>query len=161
LSASVGMYLPTYLKQRGIGITVSGLSFMLYIIPGSLSGILAGKYLSKYNAKLIIILTQLFSIAFLYAVLFCPFPYFLVFIPFAGACQLSSFPMLVSHSYTFLPKNKGVAAGSIIGLTWGLSSILIFITGLLSDAGGSISYAYKVISVLPVFAIVLLLKLKI
>src|SRR3989339_25793 len=161
LSSAVGMYLPAYLKQRGMDITVAGLSFMCYILPGSLGGIVVGRYFVKYNAKLIIILTQLFSVLFLYLMLFFPAPYFLLFIPFAGACQLSSFPMLVSQSYVFLPKNKGVAAASIIGLTWGLASVLIFITGLLSDYGGSISYAFKIISILPVFAVILLVKLKI
>jgi len=161
LSSTIGMYLPAYLKQKGMDITVAGLSFMCYILPGSLGGIVVGRYFTKYNAKLLIILTQILSVVFLYAMLYFPSPYFLLVIPFAGACQLSSFPMLVSQSYTFLPKNKGVAAGSIIGLTWGLASILIFITGLLSDYGGSISYAFKIISILPVFAVLLLLKLKI
>ena len=161
VSSAIGMYLPAYLKQRGMDITIAGLSFMFYILPGSLGGIIVGKYFTKYKPKVILILTQIFSVVFLSAVLYLPSPYFLIFIPFAGACQLSSFPMLVSQSYVFLPKNKGVAAGSIIGLTWGLASILIFITGLLSDYGGSIGYAFKIISVLPLFAGILILKLKI
>ncbi|MEI6846349.1 MAG: MFS transporter, partial [Candidatus Firestonebacteria bacterium] len=161
LNSTVAMYLPAYLKQKGLDITVAGLAFMFYIIPGSLGGIVVGKYFSKQDPKKVIIITQLLTAVFLYAVLFTPAPYFLLFIPFAGACQLSAFPLLVSHSYTLLPKNKGFAAGSIMGLTWGFSSILIFITGLLSDLGGSIGYAYKIVSILPVFAAVLCLKLDI
>ena len=161
VQSTVGMFLPSYLKQNGRGIIYSAFSFILFVVPGSLGGILAGNLAKKYSIKKLVIISQLLAVGLLYAFVFTPYPYFIVFIPLAGMALLSAFPLLVNQSYVYLPRNKGVAGGSIIGLAWGLASVLIFITGLLSDLGGSIAFAYKIIFALPLLACFLLLKLKI
>ncbi len=159
--STVGMFLPSYLKQKGLNMAFGAFSFILFVLPGSLGGIAAGSLAKKFSIKKLILVSQLLAVGFLYAFVYTPYPYFLIFIPLAGGALLFSFPLLVNQSYLYLPKNKGVAGGSIIGLAWGLASVLILITGALSDLGGSIAFAYKIIFFLPLLACLLLLKLKI
>jgi len=161
VQATTAMFLPAYLKQKGISIVFSAIAFILFTVPGSLGGIAAGKLAKRFSLKKLILVSQLLAVALLYAFVFTPYPYFIIFIPLAGCALLSSFPLLVNQSYTYLPENKGVAGGSIIGLTWGLASVLILLTGALADLGGSLAYAYKIIFALPLIACLLLLKLKI
>ncbi len=156
----VNTFLPSFLSQRGFGEMAKGFYTFFFVVPGSLAGIIAGKFAKERGLKTLVVTSQILSIGSMLCFIYLPAPWYLVFIPLTGAFSLSSFPALVSHSFKHLPGKAGVAGGAVIGLTWGVAGILAQFAGFLAGLAGGIQGMYLWLLILPAGAALLTLLLK-
>ncbi len=140
--AVIAAYLPLFLMERGYSVSAGGFALLLYIVPGSLAGIWAGRLALHYSPRLLVSLSLLASFFFLVLFLSLPDPFFLLCIPFAGAMSLFAFPLLVHDAYAHLPEKSGFVGGSVIGLSWGGACFVVLGTGILADISDSLTLSF-------------------
>jgi len=156
----VNTFLPSFLALRGFGELGKGLYTFFFVIPGSIGGIIAGRFVKEHGLKTLVVASQLLGIVSMVCFIYMPYPWYLIFIPLTGAFSLCSFPALVSRSFKHLPGNAGVAGGAVIGLTWGVAGILTQFAGFLAGLAGGISGMYLWLLLLPACGALLTLLLK-
>jgi len=156
----VNTFLPSFLTQKGFGDMAKGFYTFFFVVPGSLAGIVAGRFAKEHGLKTLVVASQLLGIVSMLCFIYMPYPWYLIFIPLTGAFSLCSFPALVSSSFKNLPGKAGVAGGAVIGLTWGVAGILAQFAGFLAGLAGGIQGMYLWLLILPAGAALLTLLLK-
>jgi FSR family fosmidomycin resistance protein-like MFS transporter len=156
----VAAFLPKYLLDGGINLSVVGLLTALYM-GGSALGNLAGGAMSDRWGKRLIIFGSLalasVSLAGLFLLGISSWMY--AFIPLSGLFIGASQSPVVVIAQNLMPNRVATASGLVLGFMFSTEALGVFLSGLIADASG-LQTVFKIGPSLAVIAALLTLTLK-
>ncbi|MBF0389868.1 MAG: MFS transporter [Desulfamplus sp.] len=150
-------FMPVYLSKNGHDLVAVGMIVALFIIAGTISGLLAGYSSDRLGYKSIFTATNIFMVpaTLLYLRLPDNWVYLGAFV--AGFFVLASLPLGVAMAQTLAPKGRSMVSSLMMGLAYGLGGVASPIVGKLADIY-SIESVLFYIAFLPVISIFIIAK---
>ncbi len=129
-------FMPIFLADKGHQLTSVGLIFALFIMGGTLSGLLAGYMADRTGFKKIFFFSFLLMPPTLLLYLYLPGPwvYFTSFL--AGFTVLASLPLGVVMAQKLAPKSRAMVSSLMMGFAYGLGGAISPLVGKLADIYG-------------------------
>ena len=129
-------FMPIFLADKGHELTSVGLIYALFIMGGTLSGLLAGYMADRIGFKKIFFLSFILMPPTLLLYLFLPGPwvYFGSFL--AGFTVLASLPLGVVMAQKLAPKSRAMVSSLMMGFAYGLGGAISPLVGKLADIYG-------------------------
>ncbi|MDP2663088.1 MAG: MFS transporter, partial [Dehalococcoidia bacterium] len=130
---SVVTFLPLLLRSRGYPDQVWATLLTVFLLSGTLGGLLGG-YLSDFIGRRLVIAFSLFvSVPLLFGMLRAEGITLWIVTILAGAAVLGSFSVLTIQAQEMLPHNVGMASGLILGFSVGIGGIAMGPISLLAN----------------------------
>lgn len=150
-------FMPIFLANKGHDLTSVGLFFSLFIMGGTLSGLLAGYMADRIGFKKIFFLSFILMPPTLLLYLFLPGPwiYFTSFL--AGFTVLASLPLGVVMAQKLAPKSRAMVSSLMMGFAYGLGGVFTPIVGKLADIYGLETILFYS-AFIPLLCLVLIVK---
>lgn len=127
--------LPFILLGKGFGQKEVGLTLAVYSIASAVGGILGGRYSDRYG-RIPVLRAAIFSTIPFFAVLILSSPAHWWFYPLTflvGAAVNASIPVGVVTAQEYAPGHVAVASSIMMGFSWGVAGLLVFLVGALAD----------------------------
>lgn len=127
--------LPFILLQKGFGKAEIGLTLAVYAIASAFGGILGGRYSDRFGRTPVLRAAILSTIPF-FAILIMSSPANWWFYPLTfavGASVNASIPVGVVTAQEYAPSHVAVASSIMMGFSWGVAGLLVFLVGALAD----------------------------
>lgn len=128
--------LPFMLKAKGFGMREVGLTLAVYSVASAVGGILGGRYSDQYG-RVKVLRAAIFATIPFFALLIVSSPANWWFYPLTflvGAAVNASIPVGVVTAQEYAPKHVAVASSIMMGFSWGIAGVLVFLVGMLADA---------------------------
>ncbi len=136
VGTSVSGFLAVVWTQRGVSLTLAGLSLTLYALAGALGDLMGGRLSDRYGRREILVGALLLAIPALYLFLLTKGPLSLAFLALFGLTSAASVPVSVVYGQELMPESRGLVSGLLLGLAWGVGSLLVTGVGALADRIG-------------------------
>ncbi|MBU2456142.1 MAG: MFS transporter [Proteobacteria bacterium] len=129
-------FMPIYLTNKGHNLVSVGFIVSLFILAGTLSGLLAGYLADKTDFKKIFFVSHALMAPALLLYLYLPgsFVYLGSFI--AGFAVLASLPLGVVMAQKLAPKSRSMVSSLMMGFAYGLGGAFSPLVGKLADIYG-------------------------
>jgi len=129
-------FMPVYLSDMGHPLVSVGLIVALFIIGGTLSGLIAGFISDRIGFKKIFFVTHALMVPALMLYLYLP-GYFVYAGSFlAGFCVLATLPLGVAMAQELAPKSRSMVSSLMMGFAYGLGGAFSPLMGKLADLYG-------------------------
>ncbi|MGC9530413.1 MAG: MFS transporter [Candidatus Bipolaricaulaceae bacterium] len=122
--------------SRGASVTLGGISITVYAMSGALGGLVGGRLSDQWGRRRVIVGALVGAIPFFYLFLITDGALSMLFLALGGMFMLSSNPVSVIFAQELFPDHRGVVSGMVMGLAWGVGSLLITLVGYLGDLLG-------------------------
>jgi FSR family fosmidomycin resistance protein-like MFS transporter len=129
-------FMPIFLADKGHDLSSVGLIFALFIMGGTVSGLLAGYLADRIGCKKIFFLSFLSMPATLLLYLFLPGFWVYPSSFLAGFSVLASMPLGVVMAQKLAPKSRAMVSSLMMGFAYGLGGIFTPLMGKLADIYG-------------------------
>jgi len=128
-----------FLKDWNLSEIASGGIISLYLVAGSVGGLIGGALSDKISRKGILIFSLCVATPFLWQAVHCTSAsaLFLVYLFLAGFILTSSTPINIVMAQEMMPNNASTASSFMMGLGWGVGGLLSYPFGLLADFYGT------------------------
>lgn len=136
VGTSVSGFLAVVWTQRGAALTVAGLGLAVYSLAGAIGGLAAGRLSDRYGRREVLTGALLLAIPSLYLFLLTDGIPSLAFLALFGCASAASVPVSVVYGQELMPENRGLVSGMLLGLAWGVGSLLVTGVGALADRIG-------------------------
>lgn len=136
VGTSVSGFLAVVWSQRGAPLTWAGLTITIYALAGALGGILGGRFSDRYGRQEVLLGAILFAIPALYLFLLTEGAFSLTFLALFGLASAASVPVSVAYGQELMPESRGLVSGLLLGLAWGVGSLLVTAVGAMADGIG-------------------------
>jgi FSR family fosmidomycin resistance protein-like MFS transporter len=148
-------FMPVLYVERGYSVFSAGGIFSLFIVAGTLSGLVSGHVSDRIGFKPVFIFS--FSLMSPMLLLFLSLQGHWVYIGaiMAGAMVLASLPLGVSMAQTLAPKGRSMVASLMMGFAFGLGGAVTALVGKLADLYSTHSVLMG-ISLLPLLSLPLI-----
>jgi FSR family fosmidomycin resistance protein-like MFS transporter len=133
LITGLGVYLPTYISEKGATMWMAGTALAIYQLAGVFGAFLGGTMSDRFGRKLV--LSIVLTLSTLLTILFLQtegWPIFPVLIGL-GLATLSSQPVMLALVQDQLPEYRSVANGFYMAMSFIAMSISAILVGLLGD----------------------------
>ncbi|RJF72830.1 MFS transporter [Deinococcus cavernae] len=148
--------LPFMLIARGFGQREVGITLAVYAVGSAIGGILGGRYSDRYGRTPVLRAAILGTIPF-FAALILSSPAHWWFYPLTfmvGAAANASIPVGVVTAQEYAPGHVAVASSIMMGFSWGVAGLLVFLVGALADATNPTTAALASLSLLVPSALI-------
>ncbi|NOX33850.1 MAG: MFS transporter [Deltaproteobacteria bacterium] len=129
-------FMPIYLAGKGHDLVSVGLIVSLFIMGGTLSGLLAGYFADKIGFKKIFFVSHAFMAPALLLYIYLPGPFVYIGSFLAGFCVLASLPLGVVMAQKLAPKSRSMVSSLMMGFAYGLGGAISPFIGKLADIYG-------------------------
>jgi len=129
-------FMPIYLAGKGHDLVSVGLIVSLFIMAGTLSGLLAGYLADKTDPKKIFFISHALMAPALLLYLYLPGPFVYIGSFLAGFTVLASLPLGVVMAQKLAPKSRSMVSSLMMGFAYGLGGALSPFIGKLADLYG-------------------------
>jgi len=129
-------FMPIYLAEKGHELTSVGLIVALFVMAGTLSGLLAGYFADRTSFKKIFFISFLLMPPALLLFLYLPGPWVYVGSFLAGFMVLASMPLGVVMAQKLAPKSRAMVSSLMMGFAYGLGGAITPFVGKLADIYG-------------------------
>ena len=149
-SSGYNAMLPFMLLARGFGQKEVGLTLAVYAVASAIGGILGGRYSDRYGRTPVLRAAILSTIPF-FAILIMSSPANPWFYPLTflvGAAVNASIPVGVVTAQEYAPSHVAVASSIMMGFSWGVAGLLVFLVGALADVTSPTTAALASLSLL-------------
>ncbi len=136
VGTSVSGFLAVVWAKRGASLTLAGLTLTVYALAGALGDITGGRLSDRYGRREILAGALLLAIPALYLFLLTEGILSLAFLAIFGFASAASVPVSVVYGQELMPESKGLVSGLLLGLAWGVGSLLVTGVGALADRLG-------------------------
>lgn len=136
VGTSVSGFLAVVWSQRGAPLTWAGLTITIYALAGALGDILGGRLSDRYGRQEVLLGAILFAIPALYFFLLIEGTFSLAFLALFGLASAASVPVSVAYGQELMPESRGLVSGLLLGLAWGVGSLLVTAVGAMADRIG-------------------------
>lgn len=153
-------FLSLLIKQRGLSLIIGGGVIFLFSLSTAI-GTLIGGYLSdRMTRKKILIISLLLSSPFLLALVYMKGILFVILLMLSGITISCSNPVNLSIAQELIPQSASTASSIMMGLGWGIASLLAMLFGVIADIfGGDVAPAMSMATSLPILAVIFSLAL--
>ncbi|MEN3010128.1 MAG: MFS transporter [Candidatus Bipolaricaulaceae bacterium] len=136
VGTAVSGFLAVVWARRGASLTLAGLSLTVYALAGALGDLVGGRLSDRFGRREILAGALLLALPSLYLFLFTQGAVSLAFLAFFGFASAASVPVAVVYGQELMPESRGLVAGLLLGLAWGVGSLLVTGVGALADRIG-------------------------
>lgn len=142
--------LPFIMIERGFGLTQTALALAIYGLASAAGGLVGGR-LSDTHGRTPVLRAAILGTVPLFALLIVSSPangwfYPLTFV--VGAAVNASIPVGVVTAQEYAPRYVALASSIMMGFSWGVAGMLIFLVGALGDVVGPIGAALAAMTLL-------------
>ncbi len=148
-------FLSVLLIQKGVPLFTSGLAVSLFIGGGALGGFIGGILSDYVGRKKVMLASFLLSPVALLLFLKTHGILSLGLLVIGGICMWGTAPVLIVAAQEIAPESRTLVSSMMMGVGWGVGSILVAVTGLLGDTIG-LEKALQWILVLPLIGVALI-----
>ncbi|AZI42371.1 MFS transporter [Deinococcus psychrotolerans] len=136
--ASIGYnaMLPFILVARGYGLREVAITLAIFAVASAVGGIVGGR-ISDQIGRVPVLKSAILATLPLFAILIYSNPGQWWFYPLTflvGAAVNSSVPVGIVTAQEYAPEHVAVASSIMMGFSWGVAGLLIFLVGFLADA---------------------------
>ncbi len=149
-SSGYNAMLPFMLLGKGFGKKEVGITLAVYAVASAVGGILGGRYSDRYGRTPVLRAAILSTIPF-FALLILSSPAQWWFYPLTflvGAAVNASIPVGVVTAQEYAPGHVAVASSIMMGFSWGVAGVLVFLVGALADLTSPTTAALASLSLL-------------
>lgn len=136
LVTSCNVFFPLWMIERGMDERLSGLYLSLFLLAGTLGGLVFGYIYPKFGQKKLLIGSFIASICLLPLMFIAGQNLLAAFLILYGFILVGSFPITVVIGQELLPTRAGLASGMTMGLAFALGGAGTTLTGVLADHWG-------------------------
>ena len=129
-------FMPIYLADKGHDLVSIGFIFSIFILAGTLSGLLAGYLADRTDAKKIFFIAHALMTPALLLYLYLPGPLVYIGSFTAGFAALATLPLGVVMAQKLAPKSRSMVSSLMMGFAYGLGGALSPFIGKLGDIYG-------------------------
>jgi FSR family fosmidomycin resistance protein-like MFS transporter len=147
-------FLSVLLIQKGFPLFTAGLAVSLFIGGGALGGFVGGILSDRVGRKKVMLVSFLLSPIVLLLFLKSHGIPSLGILVVGGICMWGTAPVLIVAAQEIAPESRTLVSSMMMGVGWGVGSILVAVTGLLGDTIG-LEKALQWILILPLIGVAL------
>lgn len=133
VGTSVSGFLAVLWAKRGASLTFAGLTLTVYALAGALGDLCGGRLSDRYGRREILAGALLLAIPALYLFLLTRGSLSLAFVALFSFASAASVPVTVVYGQELMPESRGLVSGLLLGLAWGVGSLLVTGVGALAD----------------------------
>jgi MFS transporter, FSR family, fosmidomycin resistance protein len=126
-------FIPVYYVQRGYSLVSAGVIFSLFVLAGTLSGLLAGYISDRVGYKPIFFTAHLLMTPALILLFYLPGFWIFPGAFMAGFFVLATLPLGVVMAQKLAPKGRSMVASLMMGFAFGLGGMVSPLIGKLAD----------------------------
>lgn len=136
VSMSYATFLAVVWTRRGAPLPVASLALTVYSLSGVAGDLLGGRLSDRFGRKRIILGSVAGALPLFYLFLLTEGWLSFLFLALAGATLIASIPVSVVFGQELVPDQRGLVSGVLMGLAWGIGSLLLGLVGYLGDRLG-------------------------
>ena len=148
-------FMPVLYVERGFSVTFAGAIFSIFVVAGTISGLVAGHVSDRVGFKPVFISNFVLMSPMLLLFLSLQGHWVYVGAALAGAMVFATLPLGVAMAQTLAPIGRSMVASLMMGFAFGLGGALSPIVGKLADLY-SIHTVLMGISLLPLLCLPLI-----
>lgn len=150
-------FMPIYLADKGFHLMGVGAIISLFILAGTISGLLAGYLGDRMGFKKVFFISHAVMTPALILFLYLPdqFVYLGAFL--AGFAVMASLPLGVAMAQKLVPKSRAMVSSLMMGFAYGLGGLVSPLIGRIADSYG-IENTLLGCAFIPVFTLFLIMK---
>jgi FSR family fosmidomycin resistance protein-like MFS transporter len=126
-------FMPVLLVKRGFSVVSAGSIYALFIISGTVSGLLAGHISDRIGFKPVFLFSFFFMTPALWLFVQLNDSWIYFGAALAGSFVLAPLPLGVTMAQTLAPKGRSMVASLMMGFAYGLGGAISPIVGKLAD----------------------------
>ena len=150
VGTAVSGFLAVLWVRRGAPLTVAGLSLTVYSLAGAVGDLVGGRLSDRFGRKEVLAGAMFFALPSLYLFLFTDGSVSFVFLALFGLALAASVPVTLVYGQELVPESRGAVSGLLLGLVWGVGSLLVTAVGALADRVGlELALSYVGITLIP------------
>ena len=138
-------FMPVLFVQKGFSVVEAGSIYAVFLVSGTLSGLLAGHFSDRIGFKPVFIFSFVFMAPTLWLLLQLEGNWIYLGAVLAGGFVLAPLPLGVTMAQTLAPKGRSMVASLMMGFAFGLGGAIAPLVGKLADT-------YTILPVLTVMA---------
>ncbi|MCG6930676.1 MAG: MFS transporter [Desulfofustis sp.] len=145
-------FMPVLFVQKGFSVVSAGTIYAIFLVTGTLSGLLSGHMSDRLGFKPVFIFTFLFMAPALWLLLQLNGNWIYLGAALAGGFVLAPLPLGVTMAQTLAPKGRSMVASLMMGFAYGLGGVVTPVVGRLADTF-TIQPVLTFLSCIPLLAI--------
>ena len=127
-------FMPVLYVREGFSVVAAGAIYSLFIVSGTVSGLLSGHISDRIGFKPVFLVSYLLMAPALWLLLQLSGNWVYLGSALAGAMVLAPLPLGVTMAQTLAPKGRSMVASLMMGFAYGLGGAITPIVGKLADA---------------------------
>jgi FSR family fosmidomycin resistance protein-like MFS transporter len=132
-------FIPITIKERGGSLMSGGAAISLFLLCGSLGGVIGGYLSDKVDPRKVLLFSSIAPVPALVGFLTLGAPLNLVCLGFAGAFAFAAVPVTIVMAQESAPSRTSTASSVVMGLAWGIGGTASVLVGRLADAVGVVT----------------------
>ena len=149
--------MPVLYVSRGYPLVSGGMTYSLFALAGTASGIIAGHISDRIGFKPIFIVSHALMTPALLLLLYLPGNWIYPGAIIAGFFTLATMPLGVVMAQTLAPRGRSMVASLMMGLAFGLGGIISPVVGKMADLF-SIDQVLFWVGLIPLLSLVFILR---
>jgi FSR family fosmidomycin resistance protein-like MFS transporter len=145
-------FMPVLFVQKGFSVVSAGTIYALFLVSGTLSGLLSGHVSDRIGFKPVFLFSFLFMAPALLLLLQLNGNWIYLGAALAGGFVLAPLPLGVTMAQTLAPKGRSMVASLMMGFAFGLGGAIAPIIGKLADTY-TIRPVLTVMACIPLFVV--------
>lgn len=129
-------FIPITIGERGGSLMSGGTAIFLFLLCGSLGGVVGGYLSDKVDPRKVILFSSIAPVPLLIGFLELGAPQDLICLGFAGAFAFAGVPVTIVMAQESIPYRTSTASSVVMGLAWGVGGTAAVLVGRLADAVG-------------------------
>jgi FSR family fosmidomycin resistance protein-like MFS transporter len=126
-------FMPVLFVQKGFSVISAGTIYAIFLVTGTISGLLAGHISDRVGFKPVFVFTFLFMAPALWLLLQLDGNWIYLGAALAGGFVLAPLPLGVTMAQTLAPKGRSMVASLMMGFAYGLGGVITPVVGRLAD----------------------------
>jgi FSR family fosmidomycin resistance protein-like MFS transporter len=148
-------FMPVLYVGEGFSVISAGAIYSIFIMSGTISGLLSGHISDRIGFKPVFIFSFLFMAPALLLLMQLNGNWVYLGAALAGSFVLAPLPLGVTMAQTLAPKGRSMVASLMMGFAYGLGGAITPIVGKLADIY-TIRPVLTVIAIIPLFAVLVI-----
>jgi FSR family fosmidomycin resistance protein-like MFS transporter len=150
VGTAVSGFLAVVWVRRGASLTLAGLSLTIYSLASAVGDLAGGRLSDRFGRKEVLAGAMFFALPSLYLFLFTDGLVSFLFLALFGLALAASVPVTLVYGQELVPESRGAVSGLLLGLVWGVGSLLVTAVGALADRVGlELALSYVGIALIP------------
>jgi MFS transporter, FSR family, fosmidomycin resistance protein len=151
-------FMPVMLTSRGMSLAASGGAVAAYLFASGIGGFLGGPSADRFGHRLVIVLSLVLAVPFLFAATLVEGWGFVVLVALGGFFLQSTLPVNVTFGQALAPVSAATVSSLMMGFAWGSGGLTVPIVGRIADLAG-LDVTLRGLALVPLTAAALALLL--